>query len=151
MFRFFVVPLLMSFVVGVFPAAATQVAIGKTAFVKVDPVGTPTLAPAPTVKRVARPANVCPKCGKVHGSVLNQPGGVSVDQAWAQREANLQASRGRMGHLMGCSPNARFSGVGMSSNPNNVPTCTPRRRMTLIGDATARGRNGMYYRSRHWR
>jgi hypothetical protein len=117
--------------------------------------GPPIMLPARNAVAVGAPSApasaVCPNCGKVHGRELAPRPSVSVDQQWAQREANLQAARGRMGHLMGCSPNARFSGVGMSSNPNRVPTCTPRSRMTLIGDATARGRNGMYYRSRHWR
>ena len=86
-------------------------------------------------------------------SVGNQPKAVqavSAAQTHAQREANLMASRLRMGHLLGVAPGARFSGVGMGLTPN-CRTCTPRRGMTLIADAVARGRNGYYYRSRHWR
>lgn len=75
---------------------------------------------------------------------------VSSAQAHAQREANLMARTGRMGHLLGVAPGARFSGVGYGPT-RNCNTCTPRSRMTLVADAVARGRNGYYYRSRHWR
>lgn len=92
---------------------------------------------------------VCPKCGKVHAP-QQQATGTSAAQAHAQREANLMARLGRMGHLLGVAPGARFSGVGYGPTPN-CNTCTPRRRMTLVADAVARGRNGYYYRSRHWR
>jgi hypothetical protein len=76
----------------------------------------------------------------------------STAQAHAKREANLMARRGRMGHFLGCAPGARFCGVGYGTTPN-CRTCQPSRRsrMTLIADAVTRGRDGYYYRSRHWR
>jgi hypothetical protein len=78
-----------------------------------------------------------------------QVASVSRGQQAAQAQANEQARRGRMGHLLPMRVGS-FEGVGMSSSPNNIPTCTPRRRMTLIGDARAQGRNGRWYRCRIW-
>lgn len=116
------------------------------------------------VCRIVTAPPVCRNCGKVHGSTsqprqayevrqpyqTRQTASVNQYQAACQRQANEQARRGRMGHLLPMRSGARFEGVGMSSNPNNVPTCTPRRGMRLVGDATARGRNGRYYRCRQW-
>jgi hypothetical protein len=44
----------------------------------------------------------------------------------------------------------RFEGVGYGSSPN-CNTCTPSSPMSLTGDASAQGRNGMWYRVRSWR
>jgi len=91
---------------------------------------------------------VCPKCGKVHAAKTQST--VSVAQQHAQREANYMARTGVTGHPMGVAPGASFSGTGYGPSPN-CRTCTPSRRMTLIADAVAQGRNGYWYRSRHWR
>lgn len=84
----------------------------------------------------------------------------SVDnstQGYAQAEANRLAAGGQRyyrahgGHPGGNMPGARFTGTGYSSSPNNVGTCEPKTRMTLIADAIQRGIDGMYYRVRAWR
>lgn len=82
--------------------------------------------------------------------------GVSVNvavgsgyQAWAAREAQLQAQRGRSGHVQGLPAGAAFAGVGMASVGMTVPTCTPRVRMRLAGDATSCS-GGRCYRARVW-
>lgn len=69
------------------------------------------------------------------------------DQARAQQEANMMASRGIKGHVGGTI--GAFEGVGWSSGgtPN---TCTPGRAMRLTADAIARGPGGVY-RVRAWR
>jgi hypothetical protein len=97
-------------------------------------------------------AEVCKRCGRVHA--VKQVSTIEAKaQAWAQREAEIMASRGRCGHFLGCAPGSRFSGVGMSSSPQ-PSTCVPWRygssARILIADAIVY-RNGRYYRSRHWR
>lgn len=78
-------------------------------------------------------------------------------QGYALAEANRLASGGQRyyrahgGHPGGNMPGARFTGTGYSSSPNNVGTCEPKTRMTLIADAMQRGIDGMYYRVRAWR
>ena len=69
------------------------------------------------------------------------------DQARAQAEANMMASRGIRGHVGGTI--GAFEGVGWSAGgtPN---TCTPGRPMRLTADAIARGPGGVY-RVRAWR
>jgi len=77
-------------------------------------------------------------------------------QAAVERESNILASLGPSGyrrvggHPSGNMPGASFTGTGYSSSPYNVPTCTPKRPMTLAGDATVPGANGLYYRTRAW-
>lgn len=70
------------------------------------------------------------------------------DQERCQAEANYMAQNGITGHVWGCI--GRFEGVGYGSSPN-CNTCTPGGSMTLTGDASAQGRNGMWYRVRSWR
>lgn len=70
------------------------------------------------------------------------------DQDRCQAEANYMAERGITGHVGSCI--GRFEGVGYGSSPN-CNTCTPGSGMTLTGDASAQGRNGMWYRVRSWR
>lgn len=70
------------------------------------------------------------------------------DQDRCQAEANYMASRGITGHVGSCI--GSFEGVGYGSSPN-CNTCTPGRGMNLTGDASAQGRNGMWYRVRSWR
>lgn len=70
------------------------------------------------------------------------------DQDRCQAEANYMASRGITGHVGSCI--GSFEGVGYGGSPN-CNTCTPGRGMNLTGDASAQGRNGMWYRVRSWR
>lgn len=70
------------------------------------------------------------------------------DQSRCQAEANYMAANNITGHVWGCI--GRFEGVGYGSSPN-CNTCTPSSSMTLTGDASAQGRNGMWYRVRSWR
>lgn len=70
------------------------------------------------------------------------------DQERCQAEANYMAANNITGHVWGCI--GRFEGVGYGSSPN-CRTCTPSSSMTLTGDASAQGRNGMWYRVRSWR
>lgn len=70
------------------------------------------------------------------------------DQERCQAEANYMAANNITGHVWGCI--GSFEGVGYGSSPN-CNTCTPSSRMTLTGDASAQGRNGMWYRVRSWR
>jgi len=70
------------------------------------------------------------------------------DQDRCQAEADYMAANNITGHVWGCI--GRFEGVGYGSSPN-CNTCTPGGGMTLTGDASAQGRNGMWYRVRSWR
>jgi hypothetical protein len=70
------------------------------------------------------------------------------DQDRCQAEADHMAANNIQGHVWSCI--GRFEGVGYGSSPN-CNTCTPSGGMTLTGDASARGRNGMWYRVRSWR
>lgn len=79
---------------------------------------------------------------------VNIPSTSSSDQERCQAEANHMAANNITGHVWGCI--GRFEGVGYGSSPN-CNTCTPGSGMTLTGDASAQGRNGMWYRVRSWR
>ncbi len=70
------------------------------------------------------------------------------DQDRCQAEADYMAANGITGHVGSCI--GRFEGVGYGSSPN-CNTCTPSSGMNLTGDASAQGRNGMWYRVRSWR
>lgn len=70
------------------------------------------------------------------------------DQERCQAEADHMAANNIMGHVWGTI--GRFEGVGYGSSPN-CNTCTPGSGMTPTGDASAMGRNGMWYRVRSWR
>lgn len=70
------------------------------------------------------------------------------DQDRCQAEANYMAANNITGHVWGVI--GSFEGVGYGSSPN-CNTCTPGNNMTLTGDASAQGRNGMWYRVRSWR
>lgn len=70
------------------------------------------------------------------------------DQERCQAEADYMAANNITGHVWGCI--GRFEGVGYGSSPN-CNTCTPGNGMSLTGDASAQGRNGMWYRVRSWR
>ena len=81
----------------------------------------------------------------------------STTQQYAIAEASRLASGGvgyyrrTGGHPGGNMPGSRFTGTGYGPASNNVPTCEPRTRMTLIADAVQRGVDGMYYRVRAWK
>lgn len=70
------------------------------------------------------------------------------DQERCQQEADYMAAHGITGHVG--STIGRFEGVGYGGSPN-CNTCTPGGGMSLTGDASAQGRNGMWYRVRSWR
>lgn len=70
------------------------------------------------------------------------------DQERCQQEADYMAAHGITGHVWGTI--GRFEGVGYGGSPN-CNTCTPGSGMSLTGDASAQGRNGMWYRVRSWR
>lgn len=79
----------------------------------------------------------------------NQPEAVGgSDQERCQAEANYMAQHGITGHVWGCI--GSFEGVGYGSSPN-CQTCTPSSAMSPTGDASAMGKNGMWYRVRSWR
>jgi hypothetical protein len=70
------------------------------------------------------------------------------DQERCQQEADYMAANGITGHVGSCI--GSFEGVGYGASPN-CNTCTPSGRMNNTGDASAQGRNGMWYRVRSWR
>lgn len=70
------------------------------------------------------------------------------DQERCQAEADYMAQHGITGHVGSCI--GRFEGVGYGHSPN-CNTCTPGSNMGLTGDASAQGRNGLWYRVRSWR
>ena len=83
---------------------------------------------------------------KTYSYTSNLHGG--SDQERCQAEADYMAANGITGHVGSCIGN--FEGVGYGSSPN-CNTCTPGNSMNLTGDASAQGRNGMWYRVRSWR
>ena len=70
------------------------------------------------------------------------------DQSRCQAEADHMAANNITGHVWGVI--GSFEGVGYGSSPN-CNTCVPSSNMRLTGDASAQGRNGMWYRVRSWR
>ena len=70
------------------------------------------------------------------------------DQSRCQAEADHMAANNITGHVWGTI--GSFEGVGYGSSPN-CNTCVPSSNMRLTGDASAQGRNGMWYRVRSWR
>lgn len=77
------------------------------------------------------------------------PGGCPDQQA-ASDKLNLMVQNNILNRhvppLLG-----RFEGIGYSSSPLNIPTCTPRQKMTLTADVVQRSRNGLWVRMRVWR
>jgi hypothetical protein len=97
----------------------------------------------------ARPRRVyttTPTPSKTYSYTSSTMGG--SDQERCQAEANYMAANNITGHVWGCI--GSFEGVGYGSSPN-CNTCTPSSRMNCTGDASAQGRNGMWYRVRSWR
>ena len=70
--------------------------------------------------------------------------------AHAQREADLQASRDRVGHFLGIAPGCRFAGVGSSMSVNRPNHCTTNM-YRLLARAYAISRSGRVYWSAHYR
>jgi hypothetical protein len=70
--------------------------------------------------------------------------------AFAKREAQLQASRERVGHFLGIAPGCRFAGVGSSNSTARPNHCTTNR-YRLVARAFAVGRSGRVYWSAQYR
>ncbi len=70
--------------------------------------------------------------------------------AHAKREADLQASRERVGHYLGIAPGCRFAGVGSSWSTNQPNHCSTNR-YRLVARAFSIGRSGKVYWSAHYR
>jgi hypothetical protein len=102
-----------------------------------------------TTEAFARPRNRTSTSNqtKTYSYTSSIPNGAS-DQDRCQAEANYMASNNITGHVWSCI--GSFEGVGYGSSPN-CNTCTPSGNMRLTGDASAQGRNGMWYRVRSWR
>lgn len=96
--------------------------------------------------RPRRVYNTTPAPTKTYSYTSSTAG--SSDQERCQAEANYMAANNITGHVWGCI--GRFEGVGYGSSPN-CNTCTPSSPMNCTGDASAQGRNGMWYRVRSWR
>ena len=77
-----------------------------------------------------------------------QPSHSLIDQAACQMKANFLALTGVFSH--GSSVVGAFEGIGTGPSPS-CATCVPSYGMTLSGDASAQGANGMWYRVRSWR
>jgi hypothetical protein len=82
---------------------------------------------------------------KTYSYTVNQGGS---DQERCQAEANYMAANNISGHVWGTI--GSFEGVGYGNSPN-CNTCVPSSNLRLTGDASAQGRNGMWYRVRSWR
>lgn len=86
----------------------------------------------------------------VMGRVVNRDGAAF---AHAQREAQILASRGTVGHPLGVAPGCRYSGTGTSFSPDQPNHCyadeMPESR--LVARAMAQGRDGKVYWSAHYR
>lgn len=81
--------------------------------------------------------------------VTNAAGyGTGIDYAACYAKA-AQIARGgvlsHLGYVVGA-----FEGIGMGGSPN-CDTCVPGSAMTLSGDASVQGANGLWYRVRAWR
>ena len=74
----------------------------------------------------------------------------SAAYAFAKREAQIQASRERVGHFLGIAPGCRFAGVGSSQSIARPNHCTTRK-YRLVARAYAIGRSGKVYWSAHYR
>lgn len=85
---------------------------------------------------------------RTYSYTSDHAGAGGSDQDRCQAEANYMAANNIQGHVWSCI--GSFEGVGYGSSPN-CNTCTPSGNMTPTGDASAQGRNGMWYRVRSWR
>jgi hypothetical protein len=93
-------------------------------------------------------SEVTPSYNKIYSHTVGVPDSSASDQERCQAEANYMAQNNITGHVWGCI--GRFEGVGYGYTPN-CNTCTPSSNMSLTGDASAQGKNGMWYRVRSWR
>jgi hypothetical protein len=98
-------------------------------------------------RNYATPNYSTPNVVKSSSYTVNIPS-ASSDQERCQAEANYMAANNITGHVWGVI--GSFEGVGYGSSPS-CATCTPSGNMSLTGDASAQGRNGMWYRVRSWR
>lgn len=84
------------------------------------------------------------------GRVVNRD---AAAYAHAQREAQMLAARGTVGHPLGVAPGCRYSGTGTSFSPDQPNHCyadeMPESR--LVARAMAQGRDGKVYWSAHYR
>lgn len=99
-------------------------------------------------RRVYSNNTVSTPAPKTYSYTSASPAMSGSDQDRCQAEANYMAANNITGHVWGCI--GSFEGVGYGSSPN-CNTCTPGGNMTCTGDASAQGRNGMWYRVRSWR
>jgi len=73
------------------------------------------------------------------------------DQIAAERKVDIMIQNNIIKRHIG-SPLGNFEGIGYSTSPNNIQTCTPPRRgMVLTADVIRRTRNGLWFRMRVWR
>lgn len=87
-------------------------------------------------------------CGVVSAQQCG-PGGCP-DQAAAEQKIEYMIQRGIINrHVQPILGN--FEGIGYSTSPTNIRTCTPRRRMTLTADVVRQTRGGLWLRLRVWR
>ena len=130
-------------VFGAPPAVCSDGSCGKQALLPTV-IGSVAFAPVRVVQGTSVVATRAVQ-GTV-GAVVNRD-----PQAYshALREAQIQASRGRVGHYLGCAPGTRFSGVGNSFSTSQPNHCTTRG--TIVARAYAIGRDGRVYWSAHYR
>lgn len=88
-------------------------------------------------------------CGAVCAQQCGPDG--CVDQSAAERKVDIMIQQNIINRHIG-QPLGRFEGIGFSTSPTNIRTCTPPRRgMVLTADVVRRTRNGLYFRMRVWR
>lgn len=98
--------------------------------------------------QAAAPVTMTPTNAAVQ-TVANMAGyGAGIDYAACYAKA-AQIARGgvlsHLGYVVGA-----FEGIGMGGSPD-CATCLPPTGMTLSGDASVQGANGLWYRVRAWR
>jgi len=72
-----------------------------------------------------------------------------TDQEKCQAEADYMVKHGAYYHVGRCIGN--FEGIGCGGSHPKINTCTPRYKMTLTGDASAKSKSGKWVRVRSWR
>ena len=77
------------------------------------------------------------------------PNGCS-DQLAAEQKIDFMASRNILNRHVGPSVGG-FEGIGWSTQPGNIQTCTPKRPMRLTADVVRQAANGRWIRIRIWR
>lgn len=87
-------------------------------------------------------------CGTVCAQSCG-PGGC-VDQAAAERKIEYMIRNNIINRHVGPMVGG-FEGIGYSTSPTNIRTCTPRRGMVLTADVVRQTRSGLWLRLRIWR